>query len=92
MAPDRVHTSVTNGIFGWEQTLILAVDYRIALACLRFKSGAIEHGYVAATVLDQSRLLQFSSGVRDAFATHPQHFANSFLRHSQFVRGHAVQA
>jgi hypothetical protein len=54
--------------------------------------GAIEYGYVAATVMDQSRLLQHSSGFGDGFAAHAKHIGDHFLRHRQFARRHSVQA
>ena len=67
-----VHTGVANGVFGGEQTVILPFDDRIALACVCFQPGAIEYGNVAAAVMDQSRLLQPTSRLRDAFAAHAQ--------------------
>jgi hypothetical protein len=87
-----VHTSVANGVFGGEQTIILSFDNRIALAYLCFQLEAIEYGNVAAAAMDQSRLLQLSSGLRDAFAAHAQHMSDQFLRHRQLIRGRPVQA
>src|ERR1039457_1358979 len=78
-------------IFG-EQTILLAFDDGIALAYLCFQSGAIEYGNVAAAVMDQSRLLQLSSGLRDTLAAHAQHMSDQFLRHRQLIRGQPVEA
>ena len=57
-----MHTSVVNGVSRAEQTTILPFDDRIALAHPRFQLGTIEYGDVAAAAMDQSRLLQLSSG------------------------------
>ena len=74
------------------KTVILPFDDRIALAYPCFQLTAIEYGNVAAAVMDQSRRLQPSSRLRDAFAAHAQHIGNQFLRHRQLVRGQPVQA
>ena len=59
-----------------EQAIILTLDGRIALAYVCFQLGAIEHRNVAAAVMDQPRLFQLSSGLRDAFAAHAQHIGD----------------
>jgi hypothetical protein len=63
-----------------EQTIVLALDDRIALAHLRFQPRAVEHDNAATALMNQSRFLQLSGSLRDAFAAHAQHIGNQTLR------------
>lgn len=89
---DCVHTSAANGVFGGEQTIIFPFDDCIALACPCLQSGAIEYGNMAAAVMDQSCLLQVSSGFRNAFAAHTEHICNQLLCHRHVIAWQAIQA
>ncbi len=49
-----------------KQALELFFRHVVALACLRLQSLSIQHGNVAATVVNQPGVLQFSGGFRNA--------------------------
>src|SRR3954465_9673494 len=63
----------------------------VALADLRFQLRAIEHGDLAAAVLDDALLLQLARGLRHALPGHAEHVGDQLLRHLQLVRGPAVE-
>jgi len=48
---------------------------------------AVQHGDVAAAVLDQALILQLAGGGGDAFAAHAKHDRNEFLGHLELVAG-----
>ena len=51
-------------------------DKRVALACQRFESRAVEHDDAAAGVMNQTRVLKRSHGFGDALAAHAQHIGS----------------
>ena len=75
-----------------EQTVILAFDDRIALACPRFQRRAVEHDHAAAAAKDQPGLLQPYGNLGDALAAHAQHVGDQVMRERQLVGGQPVQA
>jgi len=74
-----------------QQAAQFLLHHRVALAGVLLQSGALEHRDVPAAVADESGLLQFAGGLRDAFAAHAKHAGDQFLRHDQVIRGHAVE-
>ena len=70
---------------GTDQPLTFLLQDRVAFACPRFQAPAIDDGKAAATAMDQTRTLQVSGGLGDAFAAHAQHLGNDFMRHRHFA-------
>ena len=75
-----------------EQAIGFRFDHLVALADPRFQSRPVQHRDVATAVINQSRLLQFPGGLRDAFAAHAQHIGDQFLGHDQLIRSEPVEA
>src|SRR5438132_601055 len=75
-----------------KQAIGLPFDYRVALAHALFQLRPVEYLDLTAIVLNQSRRLQLSGGLRDALAAHSQHVRDQLLGHGELVRGQPVQA
>src|SRR5260221_8997490 len=56
-----------------QEAIEFPLDHLVALAGAGLHSRAIEHADPAALVANQSGVLEFSRGLGDAFAAHPQH-------------------
>jgi hypothetical protein len=68
-----------------QQSIGLGLYDPVTLAATRFQTHAIEYGDVAATVLNQSRLLQLTRGLSDTFTAHAT-CGHSFRVITQLVR------
>ena len=87
------HNDVTpKGRHFWQQPFVLPLDHRVALAYLRFQLRPVEHGNVAAPVLDQPSRLELACGFGDAFAAYPQHVGEQLVRHRHHVGGQPIEA
>ena len=73
-----------------KQAIVLALDDRVTLARALFESRAIQHRDMPARILDQARFLQAQGAFRNAFAPHPEHIGDQFLRHHEFVAFQAI--
>ena len=91
MTTSVVHDRIVDDDFRAQQTLKLLFDDRIALAYPYFEPVAIEHGNVAAAVIDQPRVLQLADGRRDAFSAHAEQTCEQLLRDRQLVRRRPIQ-
>lgn len=60
----------------WEQAIEFLLDDLVALAHPLLQARPVQHLDVAATISNQSRLLQFLCSLRYAFATNAQHVSN----------------
>jgi hypothetical protein len=76
-----------------QETIELRLYHLVALAGPRLQTGAIEHGDLAAAVIDQPGVLQLPGGLGDAFAAHAEHSAGKQeTDYGYLLRAHEISA
>lgn len=74
-----------------EQASEFRFDCLVALAGPFLQSRPVKHRDMTTAVTNQTSVLQFPGGLRDAFAAHSERTGNQFLRYGQFIRGRSVK-
>ena len=75
-----------------KQSVVFALDDRVALACARFQAFAIEDRDMPPGILNETRFLQLESALGHAFSANAEHVGNEFLRHHQFGTLQSIEA
>jgi len=68
-----------------EQAIRFSLNHRVTLARNLFQSWPVQDGDLAAVVLYQPKLLQFSCRIGDAFSPDAEHIGNQLLSHDQLI-------
>ena len=75
-----------------QETVVLLLDHRVALATAPLKARPVEHGDVSADVLDKARPLQFGCDFGNPLPANAEHVGDEFLGHDELVALQSIQA